>query len=132
VFSGGGWGEAIVSDTEDRFARLCFDVDQKLGEPAGVRFLLNWHDEAPREEVRQSLLTEITDAISSRLSSLRDRLANLGGQRILAEVELQDFLAEGDTGLSPDPSRGKAAQERLDTINAEYAQVREEYARATA
>ncbi len=35
-----------------------FEVDQRLGEPAGCRWFLNWYDETPRDEMRQLLLAE--------------------------------------------------------------------------
>lgn len=65
-----GWGEitddATVGQVEERFARLCYEVDQKMGEPAAVRYFLNWHDEAPREEVRLTLIQELDAEIKKR------------------------------------------------------------------
>src|SRR5258708_32759147 len=56
-----GWqGEGLesVAEVEEYFARLGFEVDQRLGEPAACRWLLNWFDETPRDEVRSLLLAE--------------------------------------------------------------------------
>lgn len=48
-----------VSEAEEQFAKACFEADQKLGEPAAIRYFLNWYDETPREEMRLELLEEI-------------------------------------------------------------------------
>src|SRR5207237_9659893 len=53
-----GWrGEGLetVAEVEGFFARMCFEVDQRLGEPAGCRWFLNWFDEARRTEMRPLL-----------------------------------------------------------------------------
>ena len=42
-----GWqGEGLesVAEVEEYFARVCFEVDQALGEPAACRWFLNWFD----------------------------------------------------------------------------------------
>jgi hypothetical protein len=59
----GGFGEATVGDVGEAFSRLCCDVDIRLDEPAGVRWLLNWYDETPRAEMRRELLAEIDRAL---------------------------------------------------------------------
>lgn len=64
-----GWkGEdlEIVADVESWFARTCFDVDQRLGEPAGVRFLLNFFDGSSREVAFAGLLPEINRELARR------------------------------------------------------------------
>ena len=48
------------------FARMCFEVDQRLGEPAGCRWFLNWFDETPRDEMRRELLAEVNVALAER------------------------------------------------------------------
>ncbi len=58
--------EATVADVEEFFARVCFECDQVLGEPAAVRWFLNWADETPRVEVRRSLLPEVELALTQR------------------------------------------------------------------
>jgi hypothetical protein len=64
-----GWqGEGLttVGQAEEYYARLCFDADQRLGEPAGCRWFLNWFDDTPRNEMRRELLAEVELAISGR------------------------------------------------------------------
>lgn len=65
-----GWknGEGLntVAEVEDFFARVCFNLDQELGEPAGCRCLLNWWDETSREEAFHQLLPEVDLALSLR------------------------------------------------------------------
>lgn len=63
-----GWftGLTTVGEIEEFFARTCFEIDQKVGEPAGCRWLLNWYDETPREEMRVKLLVELDLALSKR------------------------------------------------------------------
>jgi hypothetical protein len=57
-----GWqGEGLqtVGEVEEFFAKVCYAIDQQLGEPAGCRWFLNWFDETPRPEMRTALLSEI-------------------------------------------------------------------------
>ena len=64
-----GWhGEGLgtVAEVEDYFARVCFEVDKALGEPAACRWFLNWFDDAPRQEVRALLLSEVTRTLIER------------------------------------------------------------------
>src|SRR3954470_22433373 len=64
-----GWqGEGLetVGEVEEFFARLCFEIDQRLGEPAGCRWFLNWFDETPRDEMRRELLNEVARALTAR------------------------------------------------------------------
>lgn len=65
-----GWGdageEATVGQVEEAFAKLCHEADVSVGEPASVRWLLNWHDEAPREEVRLTLIQELDAEVRRR------------------------------------------------------------------
>src|SRR5438552_11848691 len=42
---------ATVEQVEMYFARLCFEADKLLGEPATCRYFLNWFDFTPRGEV---------------------------------------------------------------------------------
>jgi hypothetical protein len=57
---------ATVADCEEFFAKVCFQCDQILGEPAACRFFLNPHDELPRDEVRRGMLTELNREIALR------------------------------------------------------------------
>lgn len=64
-----GWqGERLetVAEAEEYFARVCFEIDQRLGEPAACRWFLNWFDETPRDEMRQLLLSEVELALVAR------------------------------------------------------------------
>ena len=64
-----GWqGEGLetVAEVEEFFAKVCFEVDQRLGEPAAARWFLNWFDETPRDEMRRLLLGEVNQALAER------------------------------------------------------------------
>ena len=65
-----GWqGEGLetVAEVEEFFARACFEVDQRLGEPAACRWFLNWFDDTPRNEVRRRLLPEVNRILARRM-----------------------------------------------------------------
>ncbi len=55
-----------VAQVEEHFAQMCFEIDQRLGEPAACRWFLNWFDDTPREEMRQELLVEVQRALVER------------------------------------------------------------------
>lgn len=64
-----GWqGENLttVGQVEEFFARVCFEIDERLGEPACCRYFLNWFDETPRAEMRRLLAVEIDKALAMR------------------------------------------------------------------
>jgi hypothetical protein len=64
-----GWvgdGLETVGEVEEFFARLCFETDCRLGEPAACRWFLNWFDETPRDEMRRELLNEVRRSLSLR------------------------------------------------------------------
>lgn len=57
-----GWlgdGLVTVGECETYFARMCYHIDQALGEPAGCRHFLGWYDETPRDVMRQELLASV-------------------------------------------------------------------------
>jgi hypothetical protein len=65
----GGWvGEGLgtVGEVEEYFAERCFRADQRIGEPAACRWLLNWYDDTPRGEMIRDLLPEVELAIRER------------------------------------------------------------------
>ncbi|MDB5310660.1 MAG: hypothetical protein JWO38_4862 [Gemmataceae bacterium] len=65
-----GWiGESleVVGEVEEFFARVCFEADQRLREPAACRWFLNWFDDTPRDEMRRELLAEVERALAERL-----------------------------------------------------------------
>lgn len=75
-----GWqGEGLesVAEVEEYFARLCFEVDQRLGEPAACRWFLNWFDETPRDEMRRQLLTEVQRTLAHRRAGAAEDAADL-------------------------------------------------------
>ena len=64
-----GWvgdGLETVGEVEEFFARMCFEIDSRLGEPAACWRFLNWHDETPRDEMRRDLLPEVERALAGR------------------------------------------------------------------
>ena len=65
----GGWkGEGLttVGEVEEYFAKQCYEADQNLGEPAGCRHFLNWHDDTPRDKMRSELLAEVELTLAQR------------------------------------------------------------------
>jgi hypothetical protein len=66
-----GWqgdGLETVAEVEEFFARVCFEIDNRMGEPAACRWLLNWYDDTPREEMRRELLPEVQRTLAGRLA----------------------------------------------------------------
>jgi len=64
-----GWqgdGLETVGEVEEYFARMCFEADKALGEPAACRWFLNWFDETPRAAARQELLAEVNRTLAQR------------------------------------------------------------------
>jgi hypothetical protein len=65
-----GWqGEGLetVGEVDEFFSRVCFEADQRLGEPAGCRWFLNWFDDTPREQMRNELLEEVERTLRQRM-----------------------------------------------------------------
>lgn len=58
--------DCTVGEAEEAFARVCFECDQRLGEPAACRWQLNWHDDSPRDEVRRELIAEVELELARR------------------------------------------------------------------
>jgi hypothetical protein len=74
-----GWqGEGLetVAEVEEFFARMCFEIDQRMGEPAACRWLLNWFDETPREEMRRLLVAEVNRNLAERQTEGGDAVRN--------------------------------------------------------
>lgn len=64
-----GWqgdGLSLVGELEEFFARMCYEIDVRLGESAGCRWFLNAYDEMPRDRMRASLLIEVGLALRNR------------------------------------------------------------------
>lgn len=81
-----GWqadGLDAVGQVEEYFARVCFDADERLGEPAACRWFLNWFDDTPRDEMRRELLVEVEAAIAERIPA-----ADVAAARLVAAAPL--------------------------------------------
>ena len=66
-----GWqgdGLETVAEVEEFFARMCFEIDRRLGEPAACRWFLNWFDDTPRDQMRKDLLAEVQRSLAGRLA----------------------------------------------------------------
>jgi hypothetical protein len=61
-----GHGLQTVSEVEEFFAQVCFEVDKSLGEPAACRWFLNWFDDSPRQQVCAQLLSEVRRTLAQR------------------------------------------------------------------
>ncbi len=65
-----GWAEqdmeASVGKLEEFFARVCFQADQTMGEPAACRWFLCWYDDTPRPEMRRELIDEVRRTLAER------------------------------------------------------------------
>jgi hypothetical protein len=64
-----GWkgnGLLIVADLEEFFARVIFGAGERLGDPTGARYFLNWWDDSPRAEARRELLAEVRRELARR------------------------------------------------------------------
>jgi hypothetical protein len=74
-----GWqGEGLetVAEVEEFFARMCFEIDQRMAEPAACRWLLNWYDETPREDMRRLLVAEVNRSLAERLTGAATAIEN--------------------------------------------------------
>jgi hypothetical protein len=69
VISFCGWqglGLTTVGEVEEFFAKVTYECDQRMGEPAACRFLLNWLDDTPRNQMRRELLEEVELSLQQR------------------------------------------------------------------
>ena len=73
-----GDGLETVGEVEEFFAKVCFEADQRLGEPAAVRYFLNWFDDTPRDEMRRELLAEVNLVLAERISGADESPAKTG------------------------------------------------------
>jgi len=51
--------DATVEEAEEFFAKVCYECDQILGEPAGCRWFLRPYDDSPRDEIFTALHAEV-------------------------------------------------------------------------
>ena len=63
------WQDGLdtVGECEEAWARACFEIDQRMGEPAACRWFLSWYDETPRGEMRRLLIAEVDRALEVRV-----------------------------------------------------------------
>ena len=54
-----------VGKVEEFFAKICFECDQLLGEPAACRYLLNYYDDTPRNTMIKEFLVELNLALEN-------------------------------------------------------------------
>jgi hypothetical protein len=79
-----------VGPLEERFAGACWEADQLLGEPAAMRYFLNWVDETPREQMRRKLLAEVELALAERVKEPATPLA----RTLAASIRAKDRTPE--------------------------------------
>src|SRR5262249_76729 len=82
-----GWqgdGLETGAEVEEFFARMCFEIDQRLGEPAACRWVLHWLDETPRDEMRDLLLAEVHRSLTQRRSADDGAAAEADGETAAA------------------------------------------------
>jgi hypothetical protein len=65
-FTGMAAGLKTVGEIEEYFARMCFEIDQRWGEPAACRYFLNWYDETPREIALPRLARACRETLAQR------------------------------------------------------------------
>ena len=59
-------GLTTVEEVDEAFCHVCFEAGKALGEPAAVRFFMNWVDDAARARMRQELLAEVNRELDGR------------------------------------------------------------------
>ncbi len=87
-----GWqgdGLVKVGEVEEFFARACYLADQRLGEPAAVRWFLNKWDDTPRELLFAEMIPEVELALAGRAAKETDvvKVADITRQYVAAEDE---------------------------------------------
>jgi hypothetical protein len=93
--AGGRGAPAIDARTGRPAPRVCFETDNRLGEPAACRWFLNWFDDTPWAELKKLLLPEIEREIARREDDNGPEKEIIGGQQSAPPpvYELQDRLA---------------------------------------
>lgn len=104
-----GWqGENLptVAEVEEYFARLCFSIDERLGEPAGCRWFINWYDETPREEMRTKLLAEVELALGARYLKYLMKATGKTADQLIQEAEERQTIKVLISDETTIPTRG--------------------------
>jgi len=65
-YAGMADGLETMGEVEEYSARMFYAIDNELGEPAGVRHLLNFWDETPRQELLSYMIPEVNMALDER------------------------------------------------------------------
>lgn len=108
-----GWqGEFLktVGQVEEYFARVCFDCDMRLGEPAACRWFLNWFDDTPRGEVIRELLPEVELVLTTRMHQHETTPVPLAATPDTSpESARSEAAAVGDAARIARPDVGDAA-----------------------
>ena len=60
-------GLSTVGEVMDTYHRVLFAADCRLGQPAAVRYFLNWWDDGDRDNCRTLLLHEVEQEITRRM-----------------------------------------------------------------
>jgi len=66
VCENGGFGAATVGQVEESFARLCYQADDRMGEPAAVKYFLNAWDDTEHTQARTALLALVQEELQRR------------------------------------------------------------------
>ena len=101
-YAGMAEGLQKVGEIENYFASICYDIGQYLKEPTACRWLLNWYDDTPREEMRRQLLPEVLRIVQIR-EALLEAPQWLKDERFVkaAEEEASCCVSAGAEGISP-------------------------------
>lgn len=111
VASMGGFdSDVTVGRVEEFFARVCFDADQRLGEPAACRWFLNWFDDTPRDEMRRELLEEVEKVLQQRVTAMK-----FPAGAVVVKVPRSEFPAI--FGRKSDYDEEEKPYRRVDTFN---------------
>ena len=108
-------GPAPVAEVHIRFAEICSQADQTLGEPAAIGFFLTEYDSWTREEIHQNLLPEVRLALGARQHKLG---SPEGGTKAPQEkpvpIKPPKKMA-ASTDKEPEIREGKASSTATDT-----------------
>lgn len=87
-----------VGDVAASFARVCFEADQALGEPARCRWFLNWWDDTPRPEAFPKLLAEVDQVLAERAAARA-----LPAGQLMSTEDGDEYVATGQVDDAGEP-----------------------------